>query len=127
MSKMSQAFKSAIESAFSERGARAEFLRRSGISQNTVHLWQKGERVPDLDQAEVAAKALGRPPQEILFPEDQELPTAWREIIRRVGSVDESQVNAVVAGIQGILASLQLDEADRLADQAKKLPRPPKR
>ncbi len=125
MGKASETFRQRLSEAVAERGGKSALSRNAGFARLSIDRWIAGETVPTLDDAEALANAVG-----LDFPEmigKEPLPRAWREIIGRVGRIDESQVPAIVAGIQGILASLKLDEADRVAQDAKKLPRPPKR
>jgi len=99
MSKLSELFRARLKSAFESRGARADFVRKTGIAQNTVYLWTTGERIPDLDQVELAAEALGTTPASILFtdrPASTVKDPTLRELITRIASMEEDELSALL-------------------------------
>lgn len=124
MSKLAEFFRVQLGRALEPHGAVASAATKSGLSRQTVDHWIAGRRVPDLDQVQAIADALEKPPQELLF---RDISPAWREVIRRIGDLDESQVSAVIAGISAALAAIRLDEKERGVQNSHKLPRSPKR
>lgn len=104
-------------------GAVARFCERSGLPRQTVEYWLKHGTVPNLDKIDQIAAGFGVEPRDLF----SDLSPAWREIVRKVGDVDETQVPAIIAGIRGALAGLRLDQAESLVKGADKLARPPKR
>lgn len=66
--KLAKTLSKRLSDGLAPRGSRADLIRKSGISGQTIDRWLTGENTPDLDQLEAAAAALGRDPIDLLFP-----------------------------------------------------------
>lgn len=53
----------------SAHGAQKELIERAGVSKPTLYRWLQGERVPDIEQIEQIAGAMGTTAWELIRPE----------------------------------------------------------
>lgn len=125
MSNLPDIFKNRFAIAIAKWGKHEDFAKKAGISRATVTRWLAGENTPDLNQVESAARVLDKAPIDLIMSDEdaKELSLAWREVIRRVGKLDETEVDAIVTGIRAVRAGRKLDEAERLTNLQGKLPK----
>lgn len=68
MGKIAEAFRKRFGDRLAARGAKAEFVQKSGIPRSTFDRWLVGPTSPDLDQLEEIAAAFEMSPIDLVFP-----------------------------------------------------------
>lgn len=116
MVKLAETFKNRLASALEPRGIAAA-ARGADLSRKTVDRWLRGENVPDLNQVDDVAGALGRPAIDLLFPGELPKPVVMKP---NPEQAIEAIREALAGGLTGVRRELfeeisALDEAEAAA------------
>lgn len=129
MANSTKALVKALETALAPRGAKAEFLRKTGMSPSSLAGYLKGENAASIDQLDRIADALGVDPWELLKPPNTpELqktgpkpvtspPTSLLgEAVRILAGLDEHELRTVMPYIE---AAKEMAATTRLSQNKK--------
>ena len=107
MANSTKALIKALQEGLAPRGAKAEFLRATGLSPSSLAGYMSGDNSPSIDQLDRIAGALGIESWELLKPADTQ-PAPSRDsllagILTRVPAIHDDQLRALFNIVDGFV------------------------